>query len=121
MTRKLIPLVALALFGCGGANPGKNPDPVAVSGQVAFAGGKPVTDVTLNLQPTGAGGQAAIPVKQGAFKGDVIPGKYTYFFTEGPRGSSPAAYQAIPEKYRAGALDRQVEVKAGTTLTLTLE
>ena len=119
--RKLMALVGLSLVGCGGVNPSKNPDPVEVTGKVAFASGKPVTGVTLNFQPIADGGQAFAPVKDGAFKGAVMPGKYTYFFTEGPRGSSPAAFAAIPEKYRAGAMDRQVEIKPGATVNITLE
>lgn len=120
MARKLIPLLGLALLGCG-VNPSKNPDPVEVTGKVAFATGRPVTDVTLNFQPVGDGGQAFAPVKNGEFKGTVMPGKYTYYFTEGPRGSSPAAFTAIPDKYRAGALDRKIEIKPGSAVNITLE
>ena len=114
--RKISPLLGLVLVGCAG-DPGRNPDPVEVTGSVRVAG-KPVTDVVLNLQPTGAGGQAAVPVRNGEFKGTVVPGRYTYYFTE---GRAPAAYRAIPEKYRAGSLDRQIDVGPGDRLTLNLD
>jgi hypothetical protein len=30
-------------------------------------------------------------------------------------GSSASAFKAIPEKYRSGSMDRQIDVAAGTT------
>jgi hypothetical protein len=114
--RKLIPLFGLVLIGCM-RDPGHNPDPVEVSGTVQ-AGGKSVTDVVLNLQPTGQGGQATIPVKNGEFRGSVIPGRYTWYFTE---TRNTAAFRTIPEKYRAGSLDRQIDVKPGAALNLSME
>jgi len=114
--RKLIPLLGLVLIGCM-RGPGRNPDPVEVSGTVQLAG-KPVSDVVLNLQPTGDGGQAAIPVKNGEFRGSVIPGRYTYYFTE---TRNLTAFRGIPDKYRSGSLDRQIDVTPGANLTLTLD
>jgi len=114
--RKFIPLLAFVVVGCS-TNPGSNPDPVEVRGTVNVSG-KKITDVNLNLQPTGTGGQAIIAVKDGEFKGSAIPGKYTYYFTE---GKNATAFATVPEKYRAGSLDRQIEVKAGASLALTLD
>jgi hypothetical protein len=115
--RKLIPLLGLALLiGCG-INPGTNPDQVDITGRVTLPGGKAVTNVTFNLQPTGTGTQAFYPVKNGEFKGKATPGKYTYFISE---GASAAAFKTIPAKYRAGSMDRQIDVAAGA-LTINLE
>jgi hypothetical protein len=114
--RKLIPLLGLVLIGCSRGS-GPNPDPIEVSGTVQLAG-KPVTDVVLNLQPTGTGGQAAIPVKNGEFHGSVIPGRYTWYFTE---TKNLTAYRAIPEKYRAGSMDRQIDISSGAKLTLSMD
>ena len=115
---KKVALLALVLVvGCK-MTPGKNSDPVEISGKVTLPGGRVVNDVTLNLQPTGDGAQATLPVKDGNFKGTVTPGKYTYFLSE---GKNPAAFEAIPGKYKAGSMDRQVEIASGTTLNLTLE
>jgi hypothetical protein len=114
--RKLIPvLLALAPIGCGGVK--QNPEPVDVSGHVT-QGGKPVSDVTFNLQPTGTGTQAMLPVKAGSFQGKVTPGRYTYYISE---GRNAAAFKAIPGKYRSGALDRQIDVAEGKDLTITLD
>lgn len=117
--RKFIPFLGLVLVGCS-MSPGKNEDPVEVTGKVTSAAGRPVTDVVLNLQPVGAGGHATATVKNGEFKAAVMPGKYTYFFAEASK-APPAAFQAIPEKYRAGAMDRQIEIRAGNVLDLKLE
>jgi hypothetical protein len=114
--RKLFPLAALVLIGCS-SDPGKNPEQVDVSGKVTLAG-KAVSDVFLNLQPTGSGTEARLPVKNGEFKGKLTPGRYTYYITEDSK--RPAAFQAIPEKYRAGSLDRQINIDEGS-LTLTLD
>jgi hypothetical protein len=114
--RHAILFAALVLAGCG-VDPGRNPDPVEVSGRVSLRG-KPVGDVVLNLQATGEGVQAALPVTGGTFKGTVVPGTYTYYFTE---TKSPAGLKAIPEKYHRGSLDRQIKITGGEPLTLALE
>jgi hypothetical protein len=111
-------LLILGLTGCGYRDPGKNPDPVEVSGQVT-KGGKPVGDVVLNFQPTGDGTQATIPVKGGAYRGTITPGKYTYYISEA--GGKANAFASIPEKYREGSLDRQIEIEKGKSLDLTLD
>ncbi|MCI0376870.1 MAG: hypothetical protein L0215_04640 [Gemmataceae bacterium] len=116
MSRFLFLLASLSLLGCG-AHSGKNPDPVEVEGRVTLKS-KPVSGVTLQLQPTGTGTQASLPLKDGTFRGSVTPGKYTYYVSE---GSNTAAFQVIPEKYRAGALDRQIHIGAGSKLDLTLD
>jgi hypothetical protein len=116
--RKSLLLAFIALAGCQ-TNPSPNPDPIEVSGKVTLPGGKAVSDVVLNLQPTGTGGQATLPVKNGAFKGSVMPGRYTYYITEDSK--NPAAFAAIPERYRAGAMDRQIDIAAGSTLNITLD
>lgn len=118
--RKLIPLLGLVLVGCR-VDPGKNPDPVEVTGQVTSATGKPVTDVVLTFQPVDRGATATAVVKNGQYKASVIPGTYTFFFAEGPKGVSPAGYNAIPEKYRAGSLDRKVEVKGAGEVNLSID
>lgn len=114
--RTLVLLAGLLVVGCG-VNPGKNPDPVEISGKVT-RGGRPITDVVLNLQPTGSGTQAMYPVVNGEFKGKATPGKYTYYFSQ---GRNPANFRGIPEKYQSGAMDRQVDISAGASLTLTID
>lgn len=110
--RKLLPWLALAIIGCGGATIVPNPDPVDVSGSVTLSD-KPVLDVVLNLQPTGAGLPAVIPVTDGKFTAKLIPGKYAYFITE---GKSPASFKAIPKEFREASLDRdELEVNDDTT------
>jgi hypothetical protein len=111
-------MVVLLIVGCGFKDPGKNPDPVEVSGRVT-KGGRPVSDVVLNFQSTGEGTQAAMPVKGGDFRGAITPGKYTYYISE--VSGKTTAFAAIPEKYRAGSMDRQIEIESGKPLDLTLD
>ena len=115
-TIRKLPLLALliALSGCGGINPGVNPDPVEIKGKVTVKG-KALTDATITFQPTGVGGEAIMAVKNGEFKGSVIPGKYTYYFTDQKRSTQ------IPESYRAGSMSRQIDVKPGDDLTLAID
>ena len=82
-------------------------------------GGRPVSDVVLNLQPTGDGTQATLPVKGGDFRGSITPGKYTYYISEA--NGKTKAFASIPEKYREGSLDRQIEIEKGKSLDLTLD
>jgi len=114
--RKTLPLLALFLIGCS-IDPGKNADPVEISGHVTLKG-NPVNDVTFNLQPTSKGAQAMFVLKNGEFKGKVVPGRYTYFISE---GAKPASYQAIPEKFRSGAMDRQIDIGDGSKLDIKLD
>jgi len=61
---------------------------------------------------------ATLPVTNGSTKGVVTPGKYTYYLSQ---ASNPAAFEAIPEKFRAGSMDRQIEIKAGGTVDFSFE
>ena len=106
------------LVGCGGVKVVPKPDFVDVTFSVT-AGGKPVNDVTMTLLSVGeVGGQVQGPVAQGKLKLSVIPGTYTYFVAE---GKNPAAFNAIPAKYHAGAMDRTFEVKEAGSIELKLD
>ena len=106
------------LVGCGGVKVVPKPDFVDVTFSVT-AGGKPVNDVSLTLLSVGeVGGQVQGPVAQGKLKLSVIPGTYTYFVAE---GKNPAAFNAIPAKYHAGAMDRTFEVKEAGSIELKLD
>lgn len=103
--RRFVVIVALAIVGCD-VKVETIPDPEPVSGRVTRAS-KPVSDVVLKFQPLGRGSEAAIPVKDGRFKGVVVPGLYTYYFAE---SSVPAAFDAIPKDYRQGSRERTIEI-----------
>ena len=60
-----------------------------------------------------------MPVKGGAFRGSITPGKYTYYISE--VSGKTTAFASIPEKYREGSLDRQIEIETGKSLDLTLD
>ncbi len=111
----LLPL-ALTFAGCGPAM-----KPMAaiadVSGSVKLMG-QPMEDGVLNFQPTGPGSPATIPVKKGTFKTQLVPGQYTYFFSE---GGAKSTYDKIPPAYRAGSMDRQVEIAPGAKLEFDVQ
>ena len=119
--QRVLALVLMGLtgiVGCGGySNPGKVADPVDVSGTVTFKG-QPLNDVTLNLQPAGAGHPVVATVTDGKFKAHVTPGEYIYFFTE---GSSPAILETLPKDYRSPNDLREPLVVDSSTSSLDLK
>lgn len=109
-------LLVLGLIGCS-VNPGRNPDPVEIEGNVTLAG-KKVNNVVLKLLVTGKGLPADIQVKDGKYKHAVTPGKYAYFLSE---GSDAAAFAAVPEKYRDSSTERQIEIKSAGTVDIVFD
>jgi len=57
-------------------------------------------------------------IQNGVAKLAVMPGTYTYYVTQ---GKTEAAYNAIPETFRGGAMDRKLEVSAGATIDIALD
>lgn len=115
MKKIFLPLFVF-LIGCG-ANPGKKDDPVDVAVSVTKAG-KPVSGVVLNLHVITTGSPAAIPLRGGETRVKAVPGVYTWYISE---GRSLSDFRVIPPKYREGATDRTVEVKAGSSLDLKID
>lgn len=106
------------LCGCGGIDPGTNPDPVEVTLNVTMAG-KPANDLKFNFQPIGPGAlPAVVDIQNGKVLAKVTPGKYTYFITA---GKSPAGFNAVPKAYHEGSMDRQIDLKAGDSIEIRLE
>ena len=111
-------LLLSLLCGCGGVDPGTNPDPIDLTVNVTMAG-KPANDLKFNFQPTGPGAlPAVVDVVNGKVQAKVNPGMYTYYITA---GKSPAIFNAVPKAYHEGSLDRQIEVKPGETLEVKLD
>ena len=115
--QNLFLLCVFAVCGCGGVSVSPNPEPVDVTFNVT-AGGKPVSDVKFNFQPTGDGLPAVVDVKDGSFQWKVTPGKYTWFISP---GSKEAAFAAVPAQYHEGALDRQFEISGGESMEFKLD
>lgn len=111
-------MVPILLSGCGGVSV----SPTAARVDVTFSistGGKPVTDMMFNLQPTGEEGlPLAVPVNQGTVNAAVVPGTYTYYMEP---GKSAAAYEKLPATYRHGSLDRTVTINGGETIEIKLD
>lgn len=105
--KRFLVLAGLALAGCGSVPP---TEPEVEVMATVTKGGKPVSDVVINFQPTGLGLPKFIDVKDGQFLTTLVPGTYTYYFTA---GKDKAAFEEIPKGYREGSMDRQIEVKTG--------
>src|SRR5262245_15903754 len=119
-------LMAIGLAGCGRAE--RIPDAVPIKCQVTRSSGQPVTNVLLTLQPLEAGHMAGLKVEaDGQFAGEVVPGKYAYFFTAqesknpAERQKLDAALLVVPEKYRSASMERTIAIGAGEELHIQLE
>jgi hypothetical protein len=105
----------LAVSGCGVSNRSLG-EPVDVVLKVT-AGGKPVNNVTLTLQPMVDGVQAQGVVTNGELKAMIVPGVYTYYIDS---ARNPADLAKIPEAYRSGSIDRQLEIKQSGTFEVQI-
>jgi hypothetical protein len=114
--RLLLIVLVTSLMGCG-VSVTPNAEPVDVTVEVTSRG-KPVDDVTFNLQPIEDGLQASVEVADGSFSAKVTPGRYTYFVSQ---GKSEATLKQIPEQFLRGSLDRSVEIRESTSLEVALD
>jgi len=111
-------LFCVVVSGCGGVTPTTNSEPVKVSGQILGSDGKPVGDVTLNLQPIENGYARTVDVSStGSFSVETEPGKYAYFFSAKAKAKSTPPQVA---DYLQASLDRTVTVAAGQELKIQL-
>jgi hypothetical protein len=120
MMRQLFVFLSLAACGCG-QHIGKTLEPVEITG-VVTVNQVPVSDVILNLQPTGAGTlPVVIPIKDGKFESTASPGRYAWFFEASSAGKHSRAIEAIPDEYRNADMERQIDVVDGSELELMLD
>jgi len=109
--------VLLAGVGCG-VNPPAVETPVSVNGKITAPGGKPVGNVTLNLQPLENGYSKEVPVKpDGSFTVEATPGKYAYYFT--PKRGAKATPSDLAG-YVAPSLERTIVVASEQAVDITL-
>jgi len=112
----LLPVVCLALTGCGGGWG-------TASGTVTLDG-VPLKDATISFHPTGAGPTAYGIVKDGAFaistgqKDGLPPGSYEVTISASTipkEGTNEQAKLLTPKKYATPATtDLKAEVQSGT-------
>ncbi|MCU0712816.1 MAG: hypothetical protein MUC43_12215 [Pirellula sp.] len=109
----------LSLAGCGGVTVTKNPEQTEVNFNVTTKG-QPVDDVKLVMLAIDdkGGGQAEGTVAKGKAKLTMYPGKYTYYVESGKTSTS---FAKIPAAYHQGAMDRTIEVQAGSEIELKLD
>ncbi len=110
-------VLALAMTGCGpsGAPLDK---PVNVSGSVLDSQGKPIGNVTLNLQPLENGYAQFVELpSDGKFSLETQAGKYAWFFT--PKSGTKQVPPAVKD-LTAASMDRTVVVSSGSPLEIKL-
>jgi len=117
ISRVLLLTAAVFFVGCGGPTVVTNPAPGEVTFNVKRSGA-PVTDLVLNLQPLADGLPSVGTIENGVVKLPVTPGTYTYYVTQ---GKSEAAFNAIPEAFRSGAMDRKLEITSSSTVEIALD
>lgn len=106
-------------LGCGGVSVTPNPAPVAISGSVTL-GGKPISDICINFQPTVDGLPAVVTVKDGKLEAEITPGTYTYFVTKASTPTGEKSLARIPAGYLQGSMDRQFDVNEGGPLEFSM-
>ncbi|MGL4421477.1 MAG: hypothetical protein ACRCZF_12480 [Gemmataceae bacterium] len=126
----ILALLLATIAGCGESAEMKK-DPVAFTFKATF-NGKPVTDVGVQFAPSSAKqsqgmfnlDSAGNIVKGGTGEPKLIPGKYVVFFIPADikNTKGPAAYKAIPEKYKeVGTSGLEVEIlPTGGEVTVTV-
>ncbi len=120
MLDRRFPLIALtlaalaALAGCGGDVP-ESGEEVQVTGKVPAPPGKSVAGYNIQFQATGGKARQAtfLVAADGSFSGPMVKGKYTYYLTPGKGSATEQALESLPESYRKGSLDRQIDVNGG--------
>lgn len=118
--RQLFVFMSLAVCGCG-QHIGKTHEPVEISG-IVTVNEVPVSDVVLNLQPTGAGTlPVVIPIKDGRFKSTASPGRYAWFFEASRAEKDSRAIEVIPDEYRSADMERQIDVVDGSELEFVID
>ncbi|WP_437186502.1 hypothetical protein SH668x_003656 [Planctomicrobium sp. SH668] len=111
-------IVATMGVGCGGARITPTADRVKLTGS-ATANGKPLNDVMIRFQPTGAGLPAVTTIKSGKFEIEIVPGDYTYFIQ--PVEKKEKLLATVPTKYHTATLDRKVTISNGGTQDFKLD
>lgn len=118
--RYLLIALMVVFVGCSTSAP-KMGASSELKGNVTKAG-KPVGDVLLTLQPLGDGHVVPLTVAvDGTFKGEVVPGKYAYYFGKSASKASEQAIKQVDPKYYEGNLTRTVTVEPGKVLAIALE
>jgi hypothetical protein len=118
--RQFVVLLTLAAVGCG-VSAGRTLEPVDITG-IVTVGDVPISDVILNLQPTGAGTlPVVIPIKDGKFETMASPGRYAWYFEAAREPKNSKGIESIPQEFRSADLDRQIDVHEGAQLEFLID
>ena len=92
-----------------------------VQGKVIGGDGAPIGNVLVVLQPTENGYVTEMEADaKGAFEGELIPGKYVYYFAPSKK-SKAAMPKTISAPFTEPKMEHMVEVKAGAEIVCKAE
>ena len=122
--RVWIAAMAMGIMGCGGAGVPRA-ETVAVNGTAKIPNVAAPKNLVLVFRPADSAGHlTGFPLKgNGDFQGNIIPGRYAYYFTVADNISPiDSNLKFVPEKYREADLQRTVLVpRDGGRLDLNFE
>lgn len=120
--RSLVVLISLVVMaGCGGSVALRD-EVGKVKGKISSSDGQAVVGVALTFQPLDAGLPATLQVSEnGDFEGEMHSGKYTYFVAKSSAKNSEASIKKIDAKFLEPHMDRTIEVKPGTDISIVLK
>jgi hypothetical protein len=112
MKQATLLVIAAGVFVLAGCNsdPGSVAGAVPVQGKVTFPAGRSAKDLVVRFFPVDSTGRA-VGMRlspDGSFRGEAIPGKYSWFLSA--VNDDPRAAAAIPAKYRDTDRDRTTQV-----------
>lgn len=92
-----------------------------IQGKVIGADGAPIGNVLVVLQPTENGYVTEMEADaKGAFSGELIPGKYVYYFAPSKKAKA-AMPKGISAPYTEPKMEHLVEVKPGAEIVCKAE
>lgn len=94
---------------------------VSFSGQAIFASGQPVSNSLVVLQPIEQGYEIEMETdSSGRFRGDGVPGKYVYYFTDSKVHKSLLP-RDFPIEYRDPRREHVVTLEANQQMVCKVE
>jgi hypothetical protein len=117
-----LPAGLLVFTGCG-YDPGLRNEGSEFKGKLTDAAGKPISGVSVVLQPTipGALPSGGKVEKDGSFKGKAVPGDYIFSIAPVSENAKSMAFlKGINKKYLSPDAANKVTIAAGGTVEIKL-
>jgi hypothetical protein len=93
-----------------------------VKGKITSGDGQAIKSVSLTFQPLDTGLPATFQVSEsGDFEGEMHSGKYTYFVAKSSAKNSEASIKTVDAKFLEPHMERTIEIKPGTDVSIVLK